>query len=342
MSDLIHDNHPDVETSPANKVADLRFPSLLNESAKREWQLVFPVLCGWLAIFVVLVWEHRGANSEYPWYMLTTHSGVGVAMTIIWTAFYGSASWRRIAISAMLVLCVAMLALYVTVPWVFYQDQHAVGAINERFLWVYAWTPTIAILVGMLPAMLARRFLGWRVFHLRNTLDLARNSQFSLRDTLTWMAYFAVLCTLLRTLLSPFFGTRDPWRNIVGLYLGWGLPLFALMSFLAIAARLKGMGMVIVTPVLAAGLATLACIPVLLDRRVNKVIWDFFVPAQFWYMMAGFGLIGVMAYLRRQGVVFAFGNHDVESLREESTRAYSQRLHKRIDRLQTELDSLQR
>ncbi len=306
-----------------------------DESVVHELRIVIPVIRVWMAMFVALVFVADAPGWDSLEYMLLTHCAVGVFMTTIWTSFYGSATWKRFATALGLVLLTSLLGVLLKI--------FIEGADSQ--IWALVWIPVFVMLAGLIPAIMARRFWGWCIFHVRDMPESVQQKQFTLRDALTWTAFVAVLCTLARIIVSLLGAGDNGWRVAVILYIGVGVPLLAMMSFLSMVSRLRFYWLLFAIPVLSACIAVLVSIPIGIDNGFDFVINEFFRPTQFWFMIAGFVLMGVIIFLQRRGLVFAFGACDGSDFRDKARMAYVTSLRRRIDRhnrrkleLQSELD----
>lgn len=139
---------------------------------------------------------------------------------------------------------------------------------------------------------------------------------------------------------------ENGWRIAMILYVGVGVPLLAMLSFLSLVSRFGPVLLSLAVPVLSVVIALLVCLPIAIMDGIDSAVRQVFWPTQLWFAVSGFVLIGVITYLRRRGVIFAFGT-DRPGSRVRWKTTYAASLRGRIDRhkrelarLQTELDAL--
>ena len=309
-----------------------------------ELQLISPIVCLWMAgyvIFTIVVNTWRGRPLEVLLPLLITHCGVGIFMTVVWVSFYGSMTWRRIA--AGIGVVAANGALGTCLAMLF--GRHWGPEILPFSLIAIFITLASLVLTGAV-----RRFWGWRIFHVLEIVAVADQKRFTIRDALRWTTVIAMVLAFSRVVLASFQDNfaDSSWRIALLCIVGVGIPSIATVVFLGLAARLTIFSLMLAVPVQATCVAVLISALVLSGTRdIDTVMRYTFWPTLIWFCVAGLVMSATLWFLRRRGLVFAFGaGGDPASVALAKSRyqAYLRgkiaRLRRRSTSLQYELDAL--
>ena len=106
-------------------------------------------------------------------------------------------------------------------------------------------------------------------------------------------------------------GSTSVWRVTLLLLVGVGIPCVTLIAFLGLVGRLKYPSLALAIPLLALGatvcVATAVTLLVPTPGSLNTLMRQLCWPHQIGFTTAGFALLVAVWFLRRRGVVFAYG-----------------------------------
>ena len=245
-------------------------------------------------------------------------SCAGIVLIVTWYGFYGELSWTRLLTFAFIVTVTSWIG-----GWLSDQSTETCAKMVLIVL-LAAW-------VGLAFFYLARRLLGWRIFHVQRMGIMDRRGQFSIADSMVWMLYFSLLTLFADRVRTELF-QDDVVRFVFFFLLGILFPVVMAFFCLWLVGNFRPSRLLIIVPLISLGIAAvlsssfhfLGSVPT--DDAVNWFFWPNFI----WFSVVGLAITFAGTRLRKQGFVFAFSKSPRMSTLEDLHEFQQQDLHARI------------